>query len=323
MSPLAADAPHHLLIPFASRLSAHCRAMLDTLALPRLEALLARLAPAAEDRTDETSLSPPHERALARALGLPAPDGLLPWAAAEARRLALPGADAPGWGFVTLCRWQVGMSEVVLQDPTRLALQAAESEALLQAVRPFFDEDGLALHPTPRPGQWLAQGAPLDGLPTAALDRAIGQPLGPWLPAGGAARPLRRLQNEMQMLFYTHPSHDERTARGAAPVNAFWFSGTGRLPAGWQAAPPPPHVAPELRDAALHDDGDAWAEAWRALDAGPVAALLEAARRGQHVALTLCGERAARRFESHRPGPAGWFARLRRRPAAARLLESL
>ena len=37
----------------------------------------------------------------------------------------------------------------------------------------------------------------------------------------------------------------------------------------------------------------AWAQAWRALDAGPLADLLARAARSQDVVLTLCGERHA------------------------------
>ncbi|MFT4267626.1 MAG: hypothetical protein QM586_10475, partial [Xenophilus sp.] len=285
MSSSGTDAPH-LLIPFAGPRSAHCRAVLGTLALPRLQALLARLMPGEQDRTDEGSLSPPHERALARAQGWSgAPDGLLPWAAAEARRLALPGADTPGWGRIDLCHWQVGMSEVVLHDPARLNLAVEESETLRLAMRPFFSEDGLDLHPTPRPGQWLARGRLLDGLPTASIDRAAGQPLGAWLPMGEAARGLRRLLNEMQMLLYTHRANDERAARGLPPINSFWLSGTGRLPGG-AAAGAAPVLDTSLRAAALDDDSAAWAAAWETLDAGPLARLLERSRAGAPVRLT-------------------------------------
>ena len=46
-----------------------------TLALPRLHSLLGRLDRVALDTADECSLSPPHERALARALGLARENG--------------------------------------------------------------------------------------------------------------------------------------------------------------------------------------------------------------------------------------------------------
>ena len=140
---------------------------------------------------------------------------------------------------------------------------------------------------------------------------------------GEAARGLRRLQNEMQMLLYTHRANDERTARGQLPINSFWLSGTGRLTAG-AAAATAPTLDTSLRAAALDDDGDAWAAAWAALDAGPVARLLERSRAGAAVRLTLCGDRAAQTWQ---PGARGLSAWLRRRlgaaPLTADVLEAL
>lgn len=318
-----AGAPH-LLIPFASHRGVACRAALSELDLPHLEALLGRLAVTQEDRQDESTLNPPHERALAQALGLQAPDGLLPWAALEARRLGLSNADGDGdeagdgeaWGLVTLCHWQVGLSEVVLGDPALLGITAAESAALLQAIRPYFDEDGLALHAAGQPGRWLAQGAALQGLPTAAIDRATGQPLDAWLPMGEGARALRRLQNEMQMLLYTTRVNDERTARGMAPINSFWLSGTGHAPAALPTAPAPQILA-QLREPALQDDGASWAQCWRELDSGALADLLRQAEGGAPVRLTLCGDRAALQLDPRPRGIGGWLrSRLRRTPAS-------
>ncbi len=314
----------HLVIPFAGRDTPACRAALPGLRLPNLAALLARLAQAGADVQDAHTLSPPHERARAAALGLaPAADGCLPWAARAARRAGLPGAQDQAWAWVTLCHWQAGMSEVVLTDPAHLAVAAAESQALLAAVRPFFEEDDIHLFATDAPGTWLASGAVFDGLPTAALDRAIGQPLDAWLPMGENARTLRRLQNEMQMLLYNHPANDARAERRLPPINSLWFSGSGRAPAQAEAgreADAAPTVDDRLRAAALDDHGEAWSAAWAALDAGPLADWLARARAGEPVALTLCGDRAARRWQGGRGLLQRW---IKRTPAVATVLESL
>lgn len=323
LSPGDASPPGALILPFAGRLTVACRAALPTLQLPQLEALLALLAVQDEDAQDDDTLSPPHERALARAWGVRGGDGMLPWAALEAQRADLPGARDAAWGQVTLCHWQVGMSEVVLGDPARMAIESAEADALLAAARPFFEEDGIALFATARPGHWLARSALFDGLATASPDRAIGQPLAQWLPMSDAARPLRRLQNEMQMLLYTTRVNDERTARGLLPINSFWLSGTGRLP----STPPAPAVVPtvdgSLRDAALQDDGEAWARAWQALDAGPIADLLARSRRGEAVVLTLCGDRVAQRWAPVRRGPVQRFLSRFGRQRPSSVLEQL
>ncbi|WP_225784150.1 hypothetical protein [Xenophilus sp. Marseille-Q4582] len=318
--PVGAAAPH-LLIPFASHPGVACRMALRELDLPHLQALLARLAVAQEDAQDESTLSPPHERALARARGLAVADGLLPWAALAAEAQGLPQAEGQGWGLLTLCHWQVGLSEVVLGDPPQMGITAQESDALLALARPFFEEDGLALFATPEPGRWLVRGALLQDLPTASVDRAVGQPLAPWLPMGDAARPLRRLQNEIQMLLYTHRVNDDRAAHGMVPINSFWLSGTGRAPA--QPLAPTPRVAGQLRESALQDDGAGWARCWTQLDAQVLAPLCAQADAGQPLTLTLCGARSALRLENRPRGLGAWLRSRLRRPEVAPVLEAL
>jgi hypothetical protein len=105
--------------------------------------------------------------------------------------------------------------------------------------RPFFEEDGIALHASPTPGRWLARARIFDGLATASIDRAVGYPISQWSPLGDSARPLRRLQNEMQMLLYTQRVNDDRAARGVPPINSFWLSGTGALKGATPAAAAP------------------------------------------------------------------------------------
>ena len=89
----------HLLVPFASALSEAGRHTLRDLALPNLDrALLQRLAPARRWRTDEYSLSPPHEaRAgrgprLARAATAPCPSPRMPRTPTASRCSTSPGA---------------------------------------------------------------------------------------------------------------------------------------------------------------------------------------------------------------------------------------
>jgi hypothetical protein len=82
-------------------------------------------------------------------------------------------------------------------------------------------------------------------------------------------------------------------------------------------------VADALRTPALRDDGAAWASAWQALDAGPVADLLAACSGGEAVTLTLCGDRSAQRFGVRPRGLGAWAKGLFSRPTAASFLEAL
>jgi hypothetical protein len=310
----------HLLVPFASALSEAAVHTLRDLQLPRLQKLLTLLAPAARCGDDEYTLTPPHERALAEALGLRGEDGRLPWGARQARLDGI-AVDDRAWALMTPVHWAVGSEQVTLVDPATLALTEAESREHLEAIRHLFESEGFTLA-YGAPTRWYAAHDSLAALPTASLDRVIGRNVDLWLAARAESRLVRRLQNEVQMLLYQHPAHDARVARGELPLNSFWLSGCGREQPDAPASEPPV-VDERLRTPLLAGDWAAWAEAWAALDAERIAPLLAKAQRGEAVALTLCGERYAQRFE---PAPRTLWQRLtgagRGEPLPA-VLESL
>lgn len=286
----ATESSHHLLVPFAVASAAECRALLPQLRLPQLDRLLAALTPAHTEPGDDHSLSLPHERALARALGLGSQDGQIPWAAALSDTPTEPQA------WFSPCHYQIGMGEVSLLPGEQLGLDEQDSRALFEALAPFCDEDGLRLR-YESATRWVAHGEPLRGIVCASLDRVSGRAVDGWLTESPAnpqgSQLLKRLQSEAQMLFYSHPVHDARAARGLLPVNGFWVSGAGAL----DTATPlraAPVVTDALRQAALRTDWAAWQQAWTALDAGAIADQLQTLQRGEPVALTLCGERQAR-----------------------------
>ena len=297
----------HLLLPFAACADASWRATLA--ALPAAQTrhfaqLLQGMQLLHTDSADALSMSPPHERALARLHGLadhPLPDGLIPWAAweHEQRRPRETGPEShPGhWAHVTPCHWLMGREQATLTDPDALALSEADSRALMDAMQVYFEADGIRLHYVV-PQRWLAEGDHFKDLPTASLDRVLGRSVNPWLPLGSSGKTLRRLQNEMQMLLYTHPINEARSQQRQLPVNSIWFSGTGDLPE--QRSAEAPHIsAPRtLANAALRDDWQAYAEAWGALDAHEAKDWLARQTAGDVVRLTLCGERSALTFES-------------------------
>lgn len=279
----------HLLIPFAALNPDTARQVLQGLQLPQLGALLARLDEVAFDEGDETLLSPPHERALARLLGWQAADGLRPWAAHAACAAGIAVGEQ-AWGLLTPVHLQVDVDQIRLLDPASLRLDEAASHRLFEAVQGLFESEGFTIEWLGA-GAWLVAHPSLQGLPTASLDRVIGRGIDDWLPAAEPARLLRRLQNEVQMLLHGHPVNEERTAQGLPPVNSFWVSGCGRA----QHTDEPAHLQLDarLRAPALAGDIEAWTQAWSALDQGPISTLVAA---DQPVTLTLCGERNAATF---------------------------
>ena len=306
----------HLLVPYAGTISPAGQHALKALSLPHLERLLARLSPVQTLGQDEHSRSLPHELALAAARGWALVDGALPWAAELAGERGLAVGEH-AWALLSPVHLHAGAEQVSLANPAELPLDEATSRTLFDAVQHLFTSEGFGLHWV-APHQWLATHPLFDGLATASIDRAIGRNVDPWLPDQRSARLLRRLQNEVQMLLYTHPLNDQREAADLPTVNSFWCSGCGR--AQRSAAEALPVVDDRLRQPALAEDWAAWREAWLALDAGPIAELAQASGPLQ---LTLCGERLAVRWER---APRGLWQRLRRTwqgRAAADLLEPL
>jgi hypothetical protein len=300
----------HLLIPCAGVLSeAGLQALRGLHAargshLPELAALLSRLTPTWRSEGDEYSLSTPHERALAQALGWHGEDGALPWAAWWARQDGIDVGTA-AWGLLSPTHQHVGTEQVSLVNPAQLDLDEAGSRALFEAVRDLFDSEGFQTA-WGAPQRWYIAHPDLDGLATTSLDRVIGRNIDAWLPDQPEAKRLRRLQMEVQMVLHAHPLNEAREAAGQLAVNATWLSGCGRLPQ-TGADRELPTLDSRLRSAALAEDWAAWRNAWLALDSGPLGALHAAIDQGRPGSLTLCGERHAQRFE---PLPQSWLAQL-------------
>jgi hypothetical protein len=269
--------------------------------LPHLRAWLAQsqrtqvVADAEPTEGRLATFTPPHERVLASAQGWPLVDGCLPWAAQAAAAQGLDASKA--WAFVTLCNWHVSNGQVTLGDPAHLDIDANTNAVLFQAMHTFFAEDGMALHPY-RNGVWLAQSELFENLPTASLDRVIGRNIDPWLVGHPV---LRRLQNEMQMLLYTHAVNDGR----ALTINSLWWHGAGALPTVMSATASGPCHVPDalcvaaLRAAALQQDLVGWLEAWQAVDAQVIQPLLQTP--AAHQSLVLCGDSVAHVHEAMVP----------------------
>jgi hypothetical protein len=230
---------------------------------PRLRALLAAMEPATRIECAEESPSTPCELALAEANALPGGPGHIPWAAFKTGTVGVPCA------FIKLCHLQVGSDHILLLPPEDLGVDAETSKVLLSAMAPYFLEDGITLQPYGAvAGTWLATGEPFRNLRTVSTDQLAGRRLTRSMleSAGGSAAVLRRLQNEMQMLLYTHLANETRQQQRLLPINSFWVTGAGVLDTTTPIAPAV-KVEPRLHAAALRRDAAAHAKAWQAVDA--------------------------------------------------------
>jgi hypothetical protein len=265
---------------------------------PRLRALLAAMEPAARIECAEDSPATPCELAVAEANALPGGPGHIPWAAFETGTVGTPCA------FIKLCHLQVGADHILLLPPEDLGVDVETSRVLLAAMAPYFLEDGITLQAYGAVrGTWLATGEPFRNLRTVSTDQVVGRRLTRSMleSTGGSAAVLRRLQNEMQMLLYTHPANETRQHQRLLPINSFWVTGAGLLDA--KTAPAADvQVEPRLYAAALRRDAVAHAKAWQDVDADICADLLARLRAGEDVRLTLCSEKAAQTFVPAKTG---------------------
>jgi hypothetical protein len=247
----------HLIIPFASTLDAACQAAIKTLQLPNLTRFLQQAEVVHTDSGDEFDFIAPHERVL----------GLTEQV------------------IVTPCHWSVGIDNIRMENPSDLQLTDSESRELLAAVLPYFTEDGIALAYQSTTA-WHASSPLFNNLALASVDRAIGRNVDVWQPPAEQSKSIRRLQNEMQMLLYTHPSNEAREARGLPTVNSFWLSRQAASPVDANVI-----IDSSLREPALQSDWQSWINGWQAIDKKLAQTTSSASQSGQALQITLCGER--------------------------------
>lgn len=221
-----------------------------------------------------------HEMVWANAQGWQTTPDLIPLAAWQAEQLGLHCPPEHGWALIDLVHLQFEQGRVQVGLPRHLT--KAESDALQQAMQTFFLEDGIHLFAM-SPGRFLAHAKVFKHLPCVSLERACWQGMNAlndsdhMAAQSAAQRMLRRLQNEMQMLFYTHPVNEARDQ----PVNSFWVSGCGDLPA---ATAKQGVLHQSLRQPFVQAKPTEWAQAWETL-AHEV--MLPALQQGDQ--LVLCG----------------------------------
>jgi hypothetical protein len=208
-----------LVLPFALPVPEFAPDLVRALDAPALAALLSRSSSQVFRPLEGSARVLPHELWIARTLGLAS--GTAPGLAASSMRGY--GLD-PGegtWFIVNPAHIQIAHSHLMMGDTRRLDLREDESRQLFDAARACCEEAGHALL-YGAPDTWFLRADDWDGIHTASPDAAVGMNLTDWVPTGTQARAFRKLQNEVQVSWYTHPVNAAREARGQAPINSIW-----------------------------------------------------------------------------------------------------
>ncbi len=206
-------------------------ALLRQLELPALGKLLTRATPGPRETHDDPYLRTlPQERWLASQAGL----DTLQVPTAPFMRLAdhaaagSPTDPAPeaGWACLQPVHIHAARDHLVLMHPDQLDIRAEESDALRAAITDLLVESGIGLD-APHPARWYLPADTFGELLATTPVRATGRNIDIWMQAGPRARDWRRLQNEIQMTWHSHPVNEAREADGRLPVNSVWLHGGG------------------------------------------------------------------------------------------------
>jgi len=117
---------------------------------------------------------------------------------------------------------------LVLIPSQDLAISEAESKALLATFNAHFEQDKVALEYATAQHWYLRMAFPVD-LKTHTVDSVAHQSVDDRYPSGNAANYWRKMINETQMLFFTHPVNEARREAGLPEINSIWVWGEGLL----------------------------------------------------------------------------------------------
>ncbi len=202
-----------LVLPFGLPPAELAPDLVRALEAPSLSKLLSRQRSRRRDSFAPGTRTLPHESWLQNRLGSA-------FAPLSMRGFGLDPGDGY-WFIVNPVHIQVARNHLLLTDQRKLKLADAQSRALFEAAKPYFDETGNALVYGDA-NTWFMRGDTWQDLSTASPDAATSQNLSDWMPLGDTARACRKLQNEVQMLWYSHPVNEQREAEGLTPINGFW-----------------------------------------------------------------------------------------------------
>jgi hypothetical protein len=143
--------------------------------------------------------------------------------AAIAFRLAGGSAQHAYWLFAAPVHMQLGQTSCFLSNPAPILASGDAALALVLSLNQHFNQDGLYFYL--QNDIWFLG---LDADPkitTTFIEKVVNKDVAPYLPKGEGALAWAKLQNEIQMLLFSHPVNGAREARGDLPINSLWFYG--------------------------------------------------------------------------------------------------
>jgi hypothetical protein len=216
-----------LVIPFALPPAEMAKDLLSAIQAPSFSILASKAKQNRKAPSDSFARALPHEAWLTERFGIDSNESGSPGVAAPTMRAFGLRRDEGFWFILQPVHIHIARDHLVLTDLRKLSLEDKESRSFFDAAQALCSEAGHELlYGDAR--TWILRADDWRGLTTSTPDAACGHNIDIWMPKGAHERDWRRLQNEIQMHWHTHPANAARELQGKEAVNSLWLWGGSR-----------------------------------------------------------------------------------------------
>jgi hypothetical protein len=131
------------------------------------------------------------------------------------------------WMFATPVNMQLGRDSYFLTDPASTLISNEQSMALIESLNTHFA--GLGFYFYLAEDIWFLGLDKDPDITTTHIELVKNQDIGPYLAQGEGTLQWNKLQNEIQMLLFSHPVNQMREAQGLPVINSLWCYGLGSV----------------------------------------------------------------------------------------------
>jgi len=129
------------------------------------------------------------------------------------------------WFYAAPVNLLLGRDSFFLSEPAPLTLSHDDAVAIINSLNQHFSKEGYHFYVQ---GERWFMGLDEDPkIKTTAVNQVVNQNIADYLPKGEGALHWAALQNEVQMLLFSHPVNRAREAQGLPVVNSLWCYGLG------------------------------------------------------------------------------------------------
>ncbi len=129
------------------------------------------------------------------------------------------------WIFATPVNMLLGRDSYFLTDPDTMPISNEESVALIESLNAHFDGFGLYFYLIN--DTWFLGLDKDPQITTTNIELVKNQNIAAHFPQGEGALAWHKLQNEIQMLLFSHPVNQVREVQGLPVINSLWCYGLG------------------------------------------------------------------------------------------------